>query len=104
MFMLIIRMVTCFTATTKTCRLVATYYSKLEGESAKSTTTCVIVSSIYYVWFAVCIATIIIRIFAFQYLWRSYRFLLRKKRDKDKRKEHELEKKRKDRRRRKRAM
>ena len=103
MFILIIRMVTCFSATSAACRLVANYYNKTE-QGSQSRTACVMNQIIYYVWAAVCLATIIIRIFALQYLVRSYKFLARKARDKEKRKEHELDRKRKERRRRKRAL
>ena len=103
MFILIIRMLTCFSATSAACRLVATYYNKTD-QGSQSRTICVMNQIIYYVWAAVCLATIIIRIFALQYLVRSYKFLARKARDKEKRKLHELDRKRKDRRRRKRAL
>ena len=100
----IIRMVTCYTATRATCKLVANYYQKLDGVPQESKTVCLVSSIVYYVWFAVCVATIIVRIFAFQLLIRCYRWLARKARDKKKRKEHELERRRKDRRRRKRLL
>ena len=97
-------MVTCYTATRAACALVANYHQKLDGVAQESKTICLVSSIVYYVWFAICVATIIVRIFAFQLLIRCYRWLARKARDKKKRKEHELERRRKDRRRRKRLL
>ena len=84
--------------------MIFTYYERVPEEESSATPTCIATLVVYGFWVVVCIATIVIRLFAISFLYRSYKVLLRKEHDKEKRKKHDFEKKRKARRLKKREM
>ena len=100
----IMNMLTCAFTANQVCGVISTYYEKLPDQDQLSYTKCVATRLIYILWFLVCIVTIVIRIFALQYLWRSWKVLNRKEDDKKKRKQREYDKKIRQRRLKKREM